>query len=115
MSPINPAHQAYRRAKLSIARPVPELRVDRENSVDHNAALRGTVQHEIFEGHDALAFVDGDKFEIKVNCAAEAGDLIGAVPFALCVSLEVAIDSEVPVYEEIRERISPPVEIRPGG
>jgi len=115
MSPINPAHQAYRRAKLSIARPVPELRVDRENSVDHNAALRGTVQHEIFEGHDALAFVDGDKFEIKVNCAAEAGDLIDAVPFALCVSLEVAIDSEVPVYEEIRERISPPVEIRPGG
>jgi len=113
-SPINPAHQSYRRAKLSIAAPVPELRVDRENSVDFNAAQRGTLQHEIFEGRDSLAFVDGDHFEIKVSCAADAGELVGTVPFALCVSLEVAVDSEVPLYEEIRERIMPVVEIRPG-
>lgn len=114
MSPINPTHQAYRRAKLWISDPVSELRVSRTNSVDHNAAKRGTVQHEILEGEDAVAYVDGDQFVCKVNCAADAGKLEGNVRFALCVSLEVAIESGIRVYQEISERIAPAVEIRPG-
>jgi hypothetical protein len=112
MSPINPAHQAYRRARLWINDPLSELRVDRQD-VDYNAAKRGTVQHEILEGEDAVAFVDGAQFVCQVNCAAEAGKLNEPVRFALCVSLEVAIDSGIRVYQEISERIAPPVEIRP--
>jgi hypothetical protein len=114
LSPIHPTNQAYRRAKLWISNPGAELRVKRTNSVDDKAAKRGTVQHEILEGEDAVAFVDGDQFVCKVNCAADAGALDGNVRFALCVSLEVAIDSGISVYQEIRERISLPVAIRPG-
>lgn len=67
----------------------------------------------MLEGEDALAFVDGDRFECKVNCAADAGLLAGTVRFALCVSLEVAVGSGIPVYQEIRDRIKPKVSILP--
>jgi hypothetical protein len=114
ISPINPTHQAYRRAKLWVTQLGSELRVRRTNSVYDKAALRGTVQHEVLEGSDAVAYVDGDRFECKVNCAADAGELAGKVAFAVCVSLEVGVESGIPIYEEIRERIAPLVEIRSG-
>jgi hypothetical protein len=112
-SPINPAHRAYRRAKLWLTPPQTELNVKRINSVHDRAAQRGTLQHEILEGDDAVAFVDGDRFECKVNCAADAGDLVVNVPFALCVTLEVAAEAGIPIYEEIRTRISPAIQIQP--
>ena len=113
MSPINVAHQGYRRAKLWVSPPQEQLRIDRVN-VDWQAARRGTVQHEILEGEDAVAFADGERFECKVNCAADAGELTGKVAFALCVSFEVAVGSQIPIYEEIRQRIMPPIGIQPG-
>ena len=114
MSPINVAHQAYRRAKLWVSPPHERLRTERVN-VDWQAARRGTVQHEILEGADAVAFADGDRFECKVNCTADAGELAGKVAFALCFTLEVAVGSEIAVYEEIGQRIQPPVAIQTGG
>lgn len=113
LSPVNAKHQAYRCAKLWISDAGENLRITRANSVDDKAAKRGTVQHEIYEGEDALAFVDGEQFQCKVNCAADAGKFESSVRFALCVSLEVAVDSGIRVYQEISERIAPPVGIRP--
>jgi hypothetical protein len=115
LSPINPAHQGYRRAKLWITPPQDELRIKRFNSVHERAAMRGTVQHEILEGTDAVAFADGDRFHCKVNCSADAGELLEKVPFALCDSLEVGIDSKIAVYDEIRDRIKPAVPIQAAG
>jgi hypothetical protein len=112
-SPINPGHRAYRRAKLWLTPPQTELNVKRINSVYDRAAQRGTLQHEILEGDDAVAFVDGDRFECKVNCAADAGVLVAAIPFAVCVTLEVAAEAAVPIYEEIRARIAPVIQIQP--
>lgn len=112
-SPINPAHRAYRRAKLWLTPPQTELNVKRINSVHDRAAQRGTLQHEILEGDDAVAFVDGDRFECKVNCAADAGDLVATIPFALCVTLDVAAEAGIPIYEEIRTRIAPAIQIQP--
>ena len=113
ISPIDCSHQGYRRAKLWTTPPDKQLRVNRTNSVDFRAALRGTVQHEILEGEDAVAFIDGDRLECKVNCAADAGELIGKVRFAICVSLEVAADSNIPIYQEISDRIKPLIVIQP--
>jgi len=110
MSPINSSHQAYRRAKLWISPPMDRLGVSRIE-VDWQQAKKGTLQHEIFDGKNALAFVDGDRFVCKVNCASDAGDLTEAVPFALCVSLEVAEGVGVSIYQEIRARIMPQVQI----
>lgn len=113
MSPINFAHQSYRRAKLWVTPPQEQLRIKRLNSAHEKAVMRGTVQHEILEGEDAVAFVDGDRFVCKVNCAADAGELAGKVKFALCVSLEVGVGSGIAVYQEIRARIMPAIGIQP--
>ncbi len=106
LSPINPAHRAYRRAKLWLTPPQDELQIKRANSAEYRSAQRGTLQHEILEGDSAVAYVDGDALSFKVNCASDAGDLLGKVRFALCVSLEVAPNLGVPIYPEIRARIS---------
>ena len=110
MSPINSAHQAYRRAKLWISPPMDRLGVSRME-VDWQQAKKGTLQHEILDGTNALAFVDGDRFICKINCAADAGELTEAVPFAVCVSIEVAEGVGVSIYQEIRARIMPQVQI----
>jgi hypothetical protein len=115
MTPINCSNQAYRRAKLWMTPPQKELRVRRMNGAHDKAALRGTIQHEVLEGDDAVAFVDGDRLEFKVNCAADAGKLQGKVRFAICVSLEVSVGSTVDVYQQIRERIAPPITVNAVG
>jgi len=115
LSPVNPSHRAYRRAKLWTSPPKNELLVKRANSVHDKAALRGTLQHEILEGEAAVAFVDGARLEFKVNCAADAGGLSVPVPFAICVTLEVAAEAGIPIYDEVRARVAPTVQIQQRG
>ncbi len=95
-----------------ISPPQDLLRVRLANGVHDKAALCGSVQHEILEDSDAIAFVDGNRFECKVNCSADAGELTVKVRFAVCLSLEVAVDSGLPVYQEMRDRIKHPVLIQ---
>ena len=45
--------------------------------------------------------------------AADAGELVGKVKFALCVSLEVGVGSGIAVYQELRARITPAISIQP--
>ncbi len=112
LSPVNTTHQAYRKAHLWLSPPQSELRVQRIECV-HDHARRGTLQHEVLEGEDAVPFVDGARLNFKVNCAADAGDFDGKVPFALCVSLEVPIDTGIPIYQEVRDRVTLVVPIQP--
>jgi len=114
LSPINPGSRAYRRAALSFTRinnPDP-LGVDR-TEVDARAVGRGTVQHEILEGSQASAYVDGDRLRIRIDCREDAGGLDELVPYALAVTLEVREGVDLPIYEEIRARVRPTVTIRP--
>jgi Subtilase family len=112
LSPTKPSQQAYRSARLWISPPRDELRVVRTECV-HDHAQRGTLQHEVLEGEDAVAFVDGARIQLKVNCAADAGDFEGEIPFALCLSLEVPVETAIPIYQEIRTRVAPAVPIQP--
>lgn len=114
LSPTNATHQAYRNARLWISPPQDELRVRRVECV-HDHAQRGTLQHDVLEGDDTIAFVDGKRIQMKVNCSADAGDFEGKVPFALCVSLEVPVETGISIYQEVRARIAPAVPIRPPG
>jgi hypothetical protein len=115
LTPVNPRRHEWRRAQLwfEAARGDDDhLGVDRQEA-DWTAVKRGTVQHEILEGEKSKAFVDGDAVEIRVNCRADAGDLDDAVPYALIVSLEVAEELEVPIYEQVRERVHARVRVAP--
>jgi hypothetical protein len=105
MSPVNPRHAKYRAAHLWVKPPNDGFNVSRMNC-DWQRVQRGTVQHEVLEGESAIAFVDGANLVFKVNCAEDGGKLLALVPFALCVTLEVAEGIELPIYQEIQERVS---------
>jgi len=111
-SPINPQHRNYRKAALWVSSPESPLLLNR-TCADHQAVRRGTVQHEVFEGEAAVAFVDGNIINIKVNCREDAGKLVESIPYAIAVTLEAEEALAVPVYEEVRVRLRVPVPVRP--
>ena len=86
----------------------------RRSQVDWQMAQRGTVQHEILEGDQATVLVRNQSLSIQVNCRAQAGGLDESVPYALAVSLEVAEGIGIPIYNEIRAKLSVGVRIRAG-
>lgn len=110
MSPVNPRHAKYRAARLWINPPDDDFSASRMNC-DWQRVRRGTVQHEIFEGDSAIAFAEGTDLVFKVNCAEDGGKLSDPVPFALCVTLEVGEGIQLPIYQEIRERVATRVSI----
>ena len=120
LSPVASTTQRYREALLWF-----ECEDGREKlrdklrvkGIDSNswATRRGTVQHEVFEGKDAITISDGDTLQIKVNCRKDARKIKNPVAYGLVVSLEVAEGVNLPIYNDIRERIAPAVEIRAGG
>jgi hypothetical protein len=112
-TPISPSTQKYRTARLWFEAKNNVTPYRQETNYDHNAVKRGTLQHEIFEGDKAAAFVDGDVIKIKVNCTNDASTFTDKIPYAILVSLEVAENVDIPIYQEISERISIPIAIRP--
>ena len=113
-TPVNQQHKDYRRAQLWID--VPEEEVGTNSlGLDTNSARRGTVEHRIFQGAEAVPFLEGDTLSLLVSCKEDAGKLEGSVPYAVAVTLEVGAGVGIDVYQEIRNRIRQPVavEVRP--
>lgn len=111
VSPVNPRQHRWRKAQLWFESPNSKLTIGtkkhlKRSGPDWHAVQRGTVQHEVFEGQKAAAFVDGDDIVILVSCREDAIGLTGEVPYALVVTLEVAEDIGVDdIYTEIRDRV----------
>ena len=82
------------------------------SDADSRTVRKGTVQHEVFEGQQAEPFIDGDVIEIKVNCREDAGKIQSPIAYGLAVSLEVAEGVDIAVYNEVRTRISPAIQIQ---
>lgn len=117
-TPVNPASARYRRVKLSLSPPSTKenslLGVKRRNG-DANAAKRGSVHHEVFEGNTARGHVDENPhIPLHLSCAAGAGDWNEPVRYGIAVTLEVASAVFGEIYEEIRDRLDIRVPIRPG-
>lgn len=100
LSPINVRSQKYRMARLQFAPPLDALAL-RPVEADHAAVLKGTVQHQVLEGHEAVAFVDGTELMIDVDCRADAGSFPAPVRFGLAASLEVASNIQIDVHGEV--------------
>ncbi len=120
LTPINAGHKAWRRADVWFhpdpSRPpksrdaLTKLRLVREQA-DTRSVQRGTVQHEVLAGSRAAAFVDGDDIEIQVSCRADAGALEEEVPYALAVTLEIAPEIGIDIYQEIKARVHARVQV----
>ena len=110
LSPISPGTRRYRVAALRVD-PVDNghrtISVERREA-DNRLVQRGTLQHEVFEGARAAAFADGEQVRLRVSCAADAGPIPDlGIPYSLAVSLEVAEEIDIPIYDEIETRIRP--------
>lgn len=110
-SPISPNTQRYRTSILwfDANNRIADSRID----FDDKAVRRGTLQHEIFQGEQAVPFIDGDHIGVQVNCSKDASSFSDAIPYALIVSLEVDENSGLPIYQEIRDRIVMPISVSP--
>jgi hypothetical protein len=113
LSPVNCTRQNYRIAHLWF-NPKNDLAPDR-TCADHDAVQRGTVQHEVLEGGKAVDFQEGDTIIIKVNCRADGGDIPEAVRYGLAVTLEVAEGIDIPIYQEVKDRLRIRVPTRGAG
>jgi hypothetical protein len=115
-TPINPRHRSYRVADLWFDPPLTHLKVKRVD-VDQHAVTRGTVQHEVLEGSNAVPISDGDTMPVQVNCRPEAASKIDApVPYALLVSIETAHPLAASIYAQVKAKIEAlhaPVPVRP--
>jgi len=107
-TPTHPGHRAYRRCAVTFAPNHAMLKVVRKNA-DWNASQRGTVQHEIFEGENAVAFKRGDNLAVSIANRQTAGDLDESIDYALLVTLETEDGHKLPVWQEISDLL---VEIR---
>ena len=111
-TPITSRHRAYRQAFLWFSGYDnrddgdfgDRLRVNRL-CCDWQTVRRGTIQHEIFEGDSAVAFSAQDNLPLKINCKAEFGKLSAKIPYAVAVTIEVAEGINLPIYQEINEKV----------
>lgn len=111
-SPVNVANKKYRLASLEAVPNcddvtlVPNTRIES----DKNMARRGTVQHEIFKGSNASTYIDGANMVIKVLCKKE-NMLREPIKYFLMATLEVAPQTQLPLYEEVAARVQTPVRV----
>lgn len=70
------------------------------------ATARGTVFHERRTGEAASVFVDDGHLLLRLTCRAAAGNLADNIPYALAVSMEVGIETGIPVYDPVRVRLA---------
>ena len=108
-TPVAMNNQRYRIARLWFESK--NKIASKRMNADDKAVKRGTLQHEIFEGSSAEAFIDGDVISIKVNCSKDAKSYSDDIHYALMVSLEVAENIDLPIYQEIKDRIAIPIPI----
>jgi hypothetical protein len=106
LTPIAPRHRAYRTAALGLTyeagRDAP---FGDRNEADHNAAVRGTLQHEILLSARAVPFAPADTMAIGVGCRATTSVLDDEIPYALIVTIDTPVELQLPIYEQVRDAI----------
>jgi hypothetical protein len=120
LTPVSFRHRGYRAAALSL---------DLEGfdggrmigataepwQPDENLAARGTLLHRRWSGEDPAVFMADQGVRLDVSCASPTDALELSVPYALAVTIEVGVASEIDVYTEIRTRIGTPIRLRIDG
>lgn len=108
--PTRPRDRRHRASEVYFLPPTDDLLVARVDS-DHHGVRRGSVQHEVLEGNQALAFVDGDVMRIKVSCRSLTGSHKDPASYGLAVTIDCP-ESGLPIHAEVASRVSLAVEVR---
>lgn len=70
---------------------------------------KGTLQHEVFVGQNAVAFEDDESIAIRVTCKKDAKAFSYLIPYSIAVTLEVAEEIDIPIYQEVRDKLLTPI------
>jgi hypothetical protein len=112
-TPVNPRHQGYRMAALDVSPGTDEkywiTSTRQPYQPTDKANMRGTVFHERRMGEQATVFQDDGYVLLRISCRSAGGLPPDPVPYALAVSFEVGVDTDIPVYEPVRARLAAPV------
>lgn len=109
LSPIDSRNKDYRLAKLGFSADK-DLIVKDNIEADDKVSRKGTVQHEVFVGKQASTYVDGTDLQIVVSCKKEP-KLVYPVKYILMATLEVAPETQLPIYQEVEARVQTQVGI----
>jgi hypothetical protein len=114
---MNSANHKYRKTQVWFDVLDPDgycksLDVNRKEA-DWQTVRRGMIQHEILDGYHASVFGEQGVAQIQVNCRTDAGGRQDLVRYGLVASLEVAPETNLPIYQEIRSRIAQAIAVTP--
>ena len=104
-SPIESQKQLYRSAKIWFNIVGREKLAPNRDNTEWQSVQKGTLQHEIFEGEDALIWDESKEIYIKVNCKEEAGRIKKAIPYCIFVTFEVAEGQNIDIYTKVVNKI----------
>ena len=105
ITPVNVAHRGYRRAKLRVDATGSLAVAPNRQQASNNAVVRGTVQHEVLEGTDAVPYADGDDLRFTITGSPGAGAFDETVPYAFAVTLETREGIGLPIHTEVTTRL----------
>jgi len=111
LSPTTSTNRRYRIANLSFETKENRDFVGIGQEADGHQIKNGTVKHQIFEGKKVQSLIDGDSIQIFVTCKEDATGLTDDIRYAIAVTLEVAEGIDIPIYEEVRQKIGTRVSI----
>ena len=106
LSPIKSTRREYRVAQLWFEPPRGVELATKRMYAEYNAVRRGTIQHEVFKGQEAVPYQIGESLDIDVNCRADADEIREPIRYGLAVTLEVAEDIDVPIYQEVQSQLT---------
>lgn len=105
-TPIRPVTQKYRYSQVWFTLETGEKKFGLKRlDANDKAVLRGTLQHERFEGDRAVVWGEDDILGIKINCRADAHDFTQKIPYALFATFEIAPEYDINVYEKVVEKV----------
>ena len=117
-TPIHPTRREYRSFALRVGIPSRNMLRAARVDADGKATTRGTVQHEVlYEGSEAMDVASEAALTLPVTCFEDATSLQAlpseGIPYAIAVTIEVAPETGLSIYEEVRSRVRPEVRIEP--
>ena len=117
LAPLNFKSQRYRQARLTFenikSNAQKKIITLKRDETDFKMMRRGTIQHDVLKGTNADVFQDDDSLKIHIQCKEEAGrgrqfyreSKEITIRYALIVSMEVDDKNQIPIYDEIQQRI----------
>jgi hypothetical protein len=114
LSPVNWRHRQYRCAALDFAKPRGFTDLGTPLDISANYSKQGTIQHAVWQIDRAVPAGVGDDMVLTVRCKEQAGGLHGEhVDYAVVMTLEVAPELHVDVYNQVRQQVTNRIPISP--